>query len=138
VNKDTKWGRWCINPLENRTVDSLSIMQVVDLLPEIVPIHYMKLDMQGLDGDVIKALPRAFLDRVQNLEFESVAEQCNTLYEVQTKCAELESYLHSCGFEGKCNIKKPRKQFSGLRKGKMDDTHGCELTSVFSRKTTHD
>lgn len=114
VNKSTSWGRFCRHILENRTVDALGIEDVGALVPPTMPVHYMKLDMQGLDGTIIKSMPSAFLARVKKLQFESVNPTCNRLYDGQMLCPEIEAFLKAKGFKGKCGS-------------------GCEPVSTFSR-----
>lgn len=112
INRNTRWGRSCLNQLENRTVDSMKIEDLISLLPDKMPIHYMKFDMQGLDGTIITKLPQDFLARVQTIQFESVNPVCNALYEGQMQCPYIAEFLNKNGFEGKC---RP----------------GCEPTSTF-------
>lgn len=103
-----------LDALENRTVDALTIEDIAALLPATMPIHYVKMDMQGLDGRIIMNMPSALLSRVRTIQFEAFNPQCTNLYEGQVACPQIAEYLNRKGFEGACNI-------------------GCEPTSTFRK-----
>lgn len=115
LNKKTKWGRWCLKRLENRTVDAISVNDAISLAPAHLPIQHLKLDVQGLDGAIIKAIPLKFLAKVKKIEFESFNPECNALYHTQIECPVIASYLKEQGFIGTCS-------------------KGCEPTSIFHRR----
>ena len=119
INPNTKWGRFCLQSLENRTVDTLRMEDAIRLLPDNIPIHFFKLDVQGMDGALIKRIPLQVLARVQKLQFESVTNRCNNLYENQMRCGEIETYLREHGFQGNC-------------------PYGCEVTPTFTNMRSHD
>lgn len=102
VKKKPRFGKFCTNIMENRTVDTLSVSEMIDILPSNVPVRHMKLDMQGLDGTIIKLLPSQFLQRVQSLRFEATTPKCGNLYDNQIQCAEIEEFLKSHEFHGTC------------------------------------
>lgn len=114
LNKKTKWGRLCLKTLENRTVDAISVNDAFSLAPAHIPIQHLKLDVQGLDGAIIKAIPFKFLAKVKKIEFESFNPECNALYHSQIACPEIATYLKEQGFMGNCS-------------------KGCEPTSIFHR-----
>lgn len=117
INPDTKYYRFCLAALENRTVDTLRMEDAISLLPDNLPIRFFKLDVQGMDGDLIKRIPTQVLPRIQKLQFESVTTRCNNLYENQMRCDKIETYLKAQGFEGSC-------------------PHGCEVTTTFTNTNT--
>ena len=114
MNKKTTWGRFCLNALENRTVDSVSFDTLISLLPNL-PIDVMKVDMQGLDGLFVTSLPDSILARTEKVIFEATSPACTALYIGQITCDKVENFLKSKGFSGTC----------GRR---------CEVTPTFVRQ----
>jgi len=121
ANEDTTWGKFCLDLLENRTVDTISVDELARLLPEALPIRLLKIDVQGLDVRLVRRMPRALLRRVRELRFEVALQnaRCTSLYKGQETCESVRSYLLGLGFRGHCPRSPPYT--------------GCEGDAVFRR-----
>ena len=119
ANEDTTWGKFCLDLLENRTVDTISVDELARLLPKALPIRLLKIDVQGLDVRLVRRMPRALLHRVRELRFEVMLRNpgCTSLYKGQETCESVQDYLLSLGFRGHCPL----------------TTVGCEGDAVFKR-----
>lgn len=103
ANPDTKWGRFCLSVLENRSIDTINVEALAALLPRHLPIRLLKVDVQGLDVQLVRAMPPSLLRRVRELRFEAaVLSSCTSLYVGQQPCESVEGYLMRLGFRGHC------------------------------------
>jgi len=120
MNNNTVWGRFCLDKMETRMVDTIRMEDAMALLPDDLPIRYFKIDAQGLDGTLIGEIPKAVLHRIMVIEFESTTSYCNNLYKGQVKCEVIARYLQKEGFNGECGLK-------GVKKG-----GNCEVEPKFT------
>lgn len=98
VNTSTTWGQWCAESLEQREVPSLSLSSAI-ALAGAKPIELVKIDAQGVDVSLVMATdPQLLRSRVRKVRLETVADDCNPLYEGQKQCAETVRYMHSIGY----------------------------------------
>lgn len=128
----------CRAVMETRVVPALSLAKVLKLMPPDLPIHTLKLDVQGLDFAIIRATPPAQLERVRSIHLEVLndhiyqgtrqerqdAPPCPRLYERQPFFAEVKDYMRSLGLRYE---KLARPGWMGPLR--------CEGTAVFSRTT---
>ena len=112
----------CMNVLETRMVDSITMAQALSLLPPALPIHLLKIDAQGQDAALLRLTPERMLARVQRIEFESFSgsSRCagQGLYSGQEPCESILPWLAARGFEAErgCKVRG-----------------GCEVNVIVSR-----
>jgi len=99
----SKHGGWCLDGLDRRYVESLSLQQVLNMTAPF-PVQRLKIDAQGADLSLIKATDARLLrSRVHQIELEvegSNRTLCGPpLYKGQPVCEEANEYLSSIGFE---------------------------------------
>ena len=88
----------CKSLLERRIVDSISMEAALRLLPPGLPIRLLKLDAQGLDAELVRAIPHEHLPRVEQISFEAIRRQCEPMYVGQTPCEDIAASAASLGF----------------------------------------
>ena len=99
VNNATSWGRWCTQGLEERQVPSISLAAAIGLAGAH-PIELIKIDAQGIDASLVMATNAALLRRkVRYVQLETVAEDCNVLYEGQMRCLATVEHMRMVGFK---------------------------------------
>ena len=64
------WAPFCKDTLEKRTVDTISPAQLGALLPPDLPIRALKIDAQGLDLKLLKAMPEEIWSRTLSVQLE--------------------------------------------------------------------
>lgn len=106
----TSEGRWhpqCRQKVETRIVPAITLARVLELLPPL-PIHLLKLDVQGLDLDLLKATPLALLGRVESIELEVINSRsprekghapCPVLYEGQPRLDDVVAHMKTIGYQ---------------------------------------
>ena len=92
------WGGLCRNILESRRVESVSLREAMRLAgPPSMPIRHLKIDAQGVDLRLIKALereaPGLLYQRVNSVQIETRTAQCAPLYEGQETCDEALTFM---------------------------------------------
>lgn len=98
VNMSTSWGQWCKRSLEQRDVPSMTLAGALALAGS-KPIEHIKMDAQGVDARLISATDQAlFRSKVRSLKLETVADDCNALYEGQMKCGDTIRIMKSRGY----------------------------------------
>jgi len=98
VNAQAGWGHWCRRQLEWRLVPSITLTAAL-LLSGSLPVRQIKIDAQGVDFDLIRSTAPALLrERVQSIELETRASDCNPLYEGQAGCDDVVIFMRSIGF----------------------------------------
>ena len=92
---------WAIETKTNEyLVDCISLNQVISETPEVLPIHYIKIDTQGTDLEVVKSLGD-YLKDVHFIQIEAVSSHDRdiTLYEGQNLMEDDISWMESAGFK---------------------------------------
>ena len=106
-NANATWGRHCFRNstkspnggmLESRQVPTISLEGAIRLTPAALPIAKLKLDVQGLDLELLRSTRAEALRRVQSVELEVVKKGCATLYVGQPTHQIVEEFLRSRGF----------------------------------------
>lgn len=95
------WGALCRDVLEERRLESVSIVQAIRLAGPL-PIRHIKIDAQGVDFKLIKALedarPGLLMARVASVQMETRTRQCAPLYEGQETCDDVLVYMTRLGY----------------------------------------
>lgn len=101
LNKDANHTRLCQEgEVERRRVPSITLEHALSLIPPQLPIKFLKLDAQGLDFDLLKAVPPHYLHRrVQYIELETISAKCDPIYIGQARCDEAGSYMRRIGYQ---------------------------------------
>jgi len=104
---------WCGARREMRVVPSVSLETAIGLLGPDLPISVLKIDAQGVDFKLLKAAPRALVQRrVAMVQMETRSPTCPLLYEGQSTCDEVYEYMTSLGYA----VRGP---------GRMRENRGC-------------
>ena len=97
----TSWAKLCHNILETRRVESLSLREAMRLAGRL-PIRFLKVDAQGVDLKLFKALeeqaPGLLFSRIGALQMETRTKQCAPLYAGQETCDEALAFMTSLGY----------------------------------------
>ena len=75
------WAQFCGAKQEVREVDSITLEQAFGLLPQSLPVRFMKVDTQGMDFRLVNSASRATIRRAESFEIEVRATNCEPLYE---------------------------------------------------------
>ena len=98
VNRSTRWAQWCLSDLETRRVPSLTLETALGLAGRR-PIRQLKLDAQGADLSLLQSVaPGVLRRRVEAVQMEVVADDCNPLYVGQALCTEVMQRMQAIGF----------------------------------------
>ena len=102
LSAESKHGNWCLDGLDRRQVESLSLEQVLNMTAPY-PVKRLKIDAQGVDFSLLRATDsRLIRSRVHSVELEvegSNVTRCGTaLYVGQPVCEEVHAYMASIGF----------------------------------------
>ena len=86
--------------METRVVDTITIEQALALLPPRLPIKLIRTDMQGLDADIVRAIPDRLLARVTQITSETVPSFSTPRYALpdRTTCEALVTHMAERGF----------------------------------------
>lgn len=126
INEHAKWGALCHTPLENRTVATMSMRSAFELLPPRMPIHLLKLDVQGMDLDLLRAVPSEHWARLLSVQIEVRSARCEPLYQGQDSCEQAAEFMVEKGFararcpttcEGDVIFRRPAAGGGGGREG---------------------
>lgn len=105
VNRKAQWGHGCKESIERRTVPTINVSAALALTT--LPISLLKVDAQGLDFRLVRALSVRELQRIRSIDLEvrgtewpgpPPRKQCEPLYEGQETCEEVVAYMASRGF----------------------------------------
>ena len=127
LNTQKYWASHCQKVAEKRTVGTLTLERALAMTGTL-PVKLIKLDAQGMDFKVVKATPKAALDRVQAISMEVRRSlPCPPLYESTGKeaCPEVVSYMSSIGFVTTSDCKPG--SFKGM-------SRWCEGQFLFTRR----
>lgn len=107
------WGRLCQHVLESRRVESVTLLQGMRLAgPATLPIRFLKIDAQGVDLKLVKALeaeaPGYLYRRVNSVQIETRTSQCTPLYEGQETCDEARDFMVNLGYRSNHDCPKNR------------------------------
>jgi len=91
-------GRLCKTVSERRLVDSLGLVQVLNMTrPK--PIRILKIDAQGIDYALVRSVSVEFLrERVEGIRLETISHACRKLYDGQVSCEQVVAYMSSAGY----------------------------------------
>jgi hypothetical protein len=125
-----QWAPWCHRILEYRLVPSITLSAVLALSGSL-PIRHLKLDAQGLDFALVASVPPALLRaKVETLELETRAADCEPLYMGQASCPEVVEYLRTvAGYDNLSSC--PSKHVRNL--GRQWGQPNCERDIRFVR-----
>ena len=87
MNHSNNWGRACLDTLEERQVDAITLQTALALAGGL-PISYLKIDAQGMDFRILATTPRDVLRSVSTIRLETMADA--------SRCTEL---MRGKGFE---------------------------------------
>lgn len=88
-----RWAPWCLRQLEQRLVPSITLAAALALSGSL-PVRHLKLDVQGVDFQLVRSVPPALLrSKVETLEIETRAADCEPLYVGQPPCPEVIDYF---------------------------------------------
>ena len=139
VNPNGTWANQrCRTVTERRLVDSLTVADVLALVPEALPILRFKLDIQGVELDVLRTLspPTLLRSRVVyvDLEVRRPGPRCPPLYHGQPACDEVLTFMHESGFD----LVVPHFEGEPKRVNACSDIHydnKCEANAHFRSRT---
>ena len=128
VNVHAGWAPWCRRQIESRLVPSITLSAALRLSGAL-PVRELKIDAQGVDFAIVQSARPALLRRkVESIELEVRASDCQPLYHGQAGCDEVVAYMASIGFHNstRCPSKYWHNPFEYVR---------CERRLVFKRQS---
>lgn len=134
---------WCGQQMQRRRVPSISLETAIGMLGPTLPISRLKIDAQGADFELLRAAPFDLLQRrVRVIELETRSPTCPPLYQGQSMCDEVFTYMTSIGYlpTGRTERDSPypgcppgRNASTGKCTRPMGNFYCCEQNMVYAR-----
>ena len=130
MNPRMRWAPWCRSRLEKRLVPSISLTAALRLTGSL-PVRHLKLDAQGLDFRLLRTvLPSLLHAKVESIEMEVRASDCEPLYVGQAGCLEVLAYMRSIGYENQTSCPWRRVRNLGRQYGVLDAPDGVSVLAA--------